>query len=125
MVAGGDLKEMVITIPFLRNCIINMIADLERKFTSDGNTRRALVQPEAPELGFPLVSDEQDRPMHPLVETLVDDQIEASLTKEEEANTLPLLIGQLQTTKEVWGDQANTELLLIEDRAPARERCST
>ena len=119
------MKEMVITIPFLRNCIINMIADLERKFTSDGNTRRALVQPEAPELGFPLVSDEQDRPMHPLVETLVDDQIEASLTKDEQANTLPLLIGQLRTTKEVWGDQANTELLLIEDRAPARERCST
>ena len=37
-------------------------------------------------LGFPLVSDEHDRPMHPLVETFVDDQLE----EEEKANA-PLL----------------------------------
>ena len=35
-------------IPFLRTCIINMIADLEKRFTSDGNKRRTLVQPETP-----------------------------------------------------------------------------
>jgi len=75
-----------------------MIADLERKFTSDGNKRRALLQPEALwtwstsyELGFPLVSDEYERPMHPLVETFVDYQIEAYLTEEKEANVPSLL----------------------------------
>jgi len=46
--AGGDVKETVMTTPFLRTCTINMIADLERKSNSDGNKRRALVQPEAP-----------------------------------------------------------------------------
>jgi len=56
-----------------------MIADLEKRFTSDAYKRRALVQPEAPwkwftsyKLGFPLMSDEHDRPMRPLVETFVD-----------------------------------------------------
>ena len=48
MAAGGDVTETVTTIPFLRTCLTNMIANLERKFTSDGNKRRALVQPEAP-----------------------------------------------------------------------------
>jgi hypothetical protein len=80
MAAGGYVKETVITIPFLRACITNMITDLERKPILDGNKRRALVNPEAPwkwftsyELGFPLVSDEHDRPMHPLVESFTDD----------------------------------------------------
>jgi len=48
MVAGGDVKETVMTILFLRACITNMIADQERKSISDGNKRRALAIPEAP-----------------------------------------------------------------------------
>jgi len=57
------------------------------------------------ELGFPLVSDEHDRPMHALVESFVDDQLEVHWAEVEEANTrLPPLIGQLQTMKEGWGD---------------------
>jgi len=89
MATGGDVKETVMTILFLlvRTCFINMITDLEKRFTSDGNKRRALAQPEAPwkwftsyELGFPLVSDEHDTPMHPLVETFVDDQLPRKLT---------------------------------------------
>jgi len=58
----ADVKETVITILFLWTCITNMIVDLERKFVSNGNKRRALLQPEAPwkwftsyELSFPLV----------------------------------------------------------------------
>jgi hypothetical protein len=47
MVPGGDGKETVMTIPFLRTCISNMIGDLERKTTTNGNKRRALQQPEA------------------------------------------------------------------------------
>jgi len=93
MAAGGDVKKTVMTIPFLRTYIISMIANLERKFTSDVNKRRALLQPKATlkwftsyELGCPLVSDEHQRPMHTFVETFVDDQIEAYLTKEDEAN---------------------------------------
>jgi len=133
MAAGGDLKETVMTIPFLRTCITNVIADLEKRFTSLGDKRRALVQPEAPwkwftsyELGFPLVSDEHDRPMHPLVETFVDDQLEAHWAEKEEANA-PLLppISQLQTLKEGWGDQAIDELPPTIDRATTRERFST
>jgi len=72
------------TIPFLRACIANMIADQERKFISDGNKKRALAIPEAPwkwftsyELGFPMLTHEHERPMHPLVEVFVDDQLEA------------------------------------------------
>jgi len=48
MAAGGHVKELVMTIPFLRACITNMIADLERKPISDGNKRTALAIPEAP-----------------------------------------------------------------------------
>jgi len=48
MAAGGDVKETVMTILFLRTYIINMIADLEKRFTSDGNKQMALAQPEAP-----------------------------------------------------------------------------
>jgi len=84
MAAGRDMKETVMTIPFLRTCITNMIADLERKSISFANKRRALVKPEAPrkwftsyELGFPLVSDEHDRPRHSLAESFVADQLEA------------------------------------------------
>jgi len=78
MGAEGDVKKMVMNIPFLLTCITNMIADLEKKFTPYGNKRRALLQPKAPwkwltsyELGFPLVSDKYERTMHPLVETFV------------------------------------------------------
>ena len=106
------------TIPFLRACISNMIADLERKPISDGNKTRALAIPEAPwkwftsyELGFTLVSDENDRPMHPLVELSTDDQLEAYWSEVEEATApLPPLIGRPQTMKEGWGDQGGTEL---------------
>jgi len=69
------VNETVITALFLVTCICNMIGDLERKHASDGNKRRALLQPRAPwewftsyELGFSLVPDERDRSMHPLVE---------------------------------------------------------
>ena len=82
MASGRDVKESVMTIPFLRTCITNMIADLERKSISHSNKTRSLVKPEAPrkwftsyELGFPLVSAEHDRPMHPLVESFVDNQL--------------------------------------------------
>ena len=40
--------ETVMTIPFLRACITNTIADQERKSISDGNKRRASAIPEAP-----------------------------------------------------------------------------
>jgi len=105
MAAGGDVKETVMTISFLRACITNMIADQERKSISDGNKRRALAIPEAPwkwftsyELGFPLLTDEHERPMHPLVEVFMDDQLEAYWSEAEEATVpLPLsLVGYRQ-----------------------------
>jgi len=46
--AGGDVKETIMTIPFLQTYITNMIGDLERKFILDGNKKSALLQPEAP-----------------------------------------------------------------------------
>ena len=133
MAACGDVKETVTTIPFLRACITNMIADLERKPISDSNKRRALAIPEAPwkwfisyELGFPLVSDEHDRPMHPLVELFTDDQLEAYWSEVEEATApLPPLIGRLQTVKEGWGDKGCTEAPTTTDRATAGELFST
>ena len=45
MTAGGDVKETVMTIPFLLTCISNMIGDLERKFTSDGDKTRGCLPP--------------------------------------------------------------------------------
>jgi len=91
------------------------------------------VQPEAPwkwftgyELDFVLVSDEHDRPIYPFVETFVDDPLEAHWAEEKEANApLPLLIGQLQTMKEGWGDQASAELSPTANRATTRERLPT
>jgi len=133
MAAGWDVKETVMTIPFLRACITNMIADQERKSISDGNKRRALAIPEAPwkwftsyELGFPLVMDEHERPMHPLVELFMDDQLEAYWSEAEQATVpLPSLIGRLQTIKEGWGDQGSTEHPTSDDRATERERFFT
>ena len=40
MAGGGNVKETVMSIPFLWTCTINMIADVERKFTSDGNKKK-------------------------------------------------------------------------------------
>jgi len=133
MAAGGDVKETVMTIPFLRACIANMIADQERKSISAGNKKRALANPEAPwkwftsyELGFPLSQDEHERPMHPLVEVFVDDQLEAYwFEAEEDTVPLPPLIGRLQTTKEGWGDQGCAELPTLVDRTTTRKRFST
>ena len=60
---------------------------------------------------MPLVSDEHDRPMHPLVESFTDDQLEVYWAEVDEAtDPLPPLIGQLQTMKKGWGDQGSTEL---------------
>jgi len=133
MAARGDVKETVMTIPFLRACITNMIADQERKSISDGNKKWALAIPAAPwtwftsyELGFPLLTDEHERPMHPLVEVFVDDQLEAHWSEaEEDTVPLPPLIGRLQTIKEGWGDQGCAELPTSVDRATTRERFST
>ena len=102
-----------------------MIADLQRKSISDGNMIWALVKPEVPwkwfasnELGFPLLSDEHDRPMHPLVESSTDDQLEVYWSESEEATApLPPLIGRLQTMKERRGDQGGTKLPITADRA--------
>jgi len=54
--------------------------------------------PEAPwkwftsyELGFPLVTDENERPMHPFVEVFMDDQPETYWSKAEQA-TVPLTL---------------------------------
>jgi len=96
MATGGDVKETVMTILFLRAGITNMIEDQERKSISDGNKKRVLAILEAPwkwftsyELGFPLLTDEHERPMHPLVEVFVDDQLEAYWSEAEE-DTVPL-----------------------------------
>ena len=57
------------------------------------------------------MSDKRDRPIHPLVETFVDYQLEGHWAEEEETNALlPPLIGQLQTMKEGQGDQVSTKL---------------
>jgi len=121
MAAGEDVKETVMTIPFLRTCIINMIVDLEKRFILVGNKWFTSY-----ELGSPMVSDEHDRPMHSLVETFVDDQLEAHWAKEEEANApLPPPISQLQTLKDGWGDQTSDELPPTIYRATSRERFST
>jgi len=110
-----------------------MIADQEMKFISDGNKKRALAIPEAPwkwftcyELGFPMLTDEHERPMHTLVEVFVDDQLEAYWSEtEEDIVPLPPLIGRLQTIKEGWSDQGCAELPTLVDRAITRERFST
>jgi len=130
MAAGGDVKETVMTIPFLRACIINMIADQERKSISDGNKKRALAIPEAPwnwftsyELGFPLLTDEHERPMHPLVEVFVDEQRLIGLRQRKILFPSPLsLVGYRQLRRDgATRDAPNSRHLLI---GPPRGRGS-
>jgi len=45
MAAGGDVKETVMTIPFQRTCIVNMIADLEKILTSNGDNHWCSPKP--------------------------------------------------------------------------------
>jgi len=55
--------------------------------------------------------------MHPLVETFVGSQLEAYSVKEEETGlSLPLLIGQLRTKNEGWGDLTGTGLSPVAER---------
>jgi len=78
------------------------------------------------ELGFPLLTDVHERPIHPLVELFMDDQLEAYWSEAEQATVpLPPLIGRLHTMKEGWGDQGCTELPTSADRATEGERFST
>lgn len=79
MASRENVKETVMTIPFVRTCITNMIDDLERKCTTGVNKRRAMHKLEALwkwftryELSFSLVNDKYERPLHPLVETCVN-----------------------------------------------------
>jgi len=67
MASGKDVKEPVMTIPFLRTCLASMISALEKRHTAVGNKRRALPKPEAPwqwftsyELGFPVTIDKHE-----------------------------------------------------------------
>jgi len=52
---GGDVKETVMTIPFLRTSIINPIADLENKITSHCNKRRHWRNPKPHGNGSPAM----------------------------------------------------------------------
>jgi len=133
MASGGDVKETVMTIPFLMSCITNMIQDLERKHITGAQKRRATQIPEAPwkwftssELGFPLVDDKYVRSIHPLVETFLDDQLETHLPREEEADAPHSpLIAMMRTMKEGWGNLEEATLAPVAEKATTRERFST
>jgi hypothetical protein len=73
-----------------------------------------------------LVVDKYERPLHPLVEEFVDNQLEAHSSGEAvDDYPLPPLIDLLRRTKEGWGHQASTELPQITNKATKRERFST
>ena len=73
-----------------------------------------------------MLTDEHQRPIHPLVTVFVDDRLEAYWSEaEEDTVPLPPFIGRLQTIEEGWGDQGCAELPALVDRATTRERFST
>ena len=73
---GADFRDTVYTVPLLRECITNMIHDMEKDIDLPikGADRSTSCEPPwkwftSSDLGFPLLDDIYDRPIHPLVET--------------------------------------------------------
>ena len=81
---GEDVRDTVFTVPLLRDCIINMIHDMEKDIElplkkDAGRTCLGTAQ-EGPwkwfttsDLGFPLVDVEYHRQIHPMIETYFSD----------------------------------------------------
>ena len=73
---GEDIRDTVFTVPLLRDCIINMIHNMEKdiELPLKEGVERATAQESpwkwfiASDLGFPLLDDNYNRLMHPLVE---------------------------------------------------------
>jgi len=136
MAAGEDVKETVMTIPFLQSCIANMIKDkdLERKTPTSSNKKQRLPPAEAPwkwftssELGFPLVRDKYERSIHPLVERFIDDKIGLPLAEEAEGECAPSQnTRRLRKMKQDWGSLQQQDLQLEgSERVGNRGRFST
>ena len=106
---GEDIRDTVFTVPLLRDYIINMIHNMEKDIElprKEGVEQVAAQEPPwkwftASELGFPLLDDNYDRPMHPLVEAyareglqdpeMLDDNEEMGVCCENTAYSLPEL----------------------------------
>ena len=111
------------TVLLLHDCIINMIHDMEKDIElppKKGKERVTAYESPwkwftASELGFPLLDDNYNRPIHPLVETyareclqdpeLLDDNEEAGMCCESTAHNLPEL---MRCMIEDWGQQDGT-----------------
>ena len=118
---GEDVRDTVFTVPLLRDCIINMIHDMEKDIelplkkgvdmitTQEGPWKWFTTS----DLGFPLVDDDCSRPMHPLVVSYVsdclkdpeilDDNEEAGHLCDDSALGLP---EQMKHMLSDWGQQA-------------------
>jgi hypothetical protein len=78
---GEVAQDKVFTVSLIRDCIINMIYDMEKDIElplkKGVGKVTALEGPwkwfTSSDLGFPLVDDDYCRPMHPLVETYVNE----------------------------------------------------
>ena len=74
---GVDIRDTVFTVPLFRDCIINMIHNMEGDIELPQKERVVRATGQEPswkwftasELGFPLLDENYDRPIHPLVET--------------------------------------------------------
>ena len=74
---GADFRDTVYTVLLLRECIINMIHNMEKDIELPlikGADRSTSCEPPwkwftSSDLGFPLLDDNYNRPIHPLVET--------------------------------------------------------
>ena len=120
---GSDFRDTVYTVPLLHDCIINMIHDMEKDIElplKKGKERVTAYESPwkwftASELGFPLLDDNYNRPIHPLVETyareclqdpeLLDGNEEAGMCCESTAHNLPEL---MRCMIEDWGQQDGT-----------------
>jgi len=103
---GEDIRDTVITVPLLRDCIINMIHNMEKDIElplKRGVERVTSQKPPwkwftASDLGFPLVDDNYKRPMHLLVEVyareclqdpeMLDDNEEAGMCCDNTAHRI-------------------------------------
>lgn len=137
---GEVAQDTVYTVSLIRDCIINMIHDMEQdielplKKGADKVTARdgpwKWFTPS--DLGFPLVDDNYCRPIHPLVETyvndclrdpgLLDDNEEAGYCCEDSPHGLR---EQMQDMISNWGQQAWVESMGSSQAEPTmRERYS-
>jgi len=139
-------EDVALSLDSITRCLINMLTALDRDTpqTKDGLTPHFLPQQEThtfqeptwlwftlPELGFPLLTDEYRRPIHPEIEEyMLDDQDWEQVDDEDcwgvdYTEPTAQIREKIKTILHTWGkEQPGTEKAEIIKLSPERERFS-